>query len=96
MQKPLAIRKCLRRTDRPTRSCKSFSCTRDSILPIQVLEKVHLRDKVSELGGLDAEVPEGGTCFSVGQKQLLCLARAINKQTKILCVDEGEKRMPYP
>ena len=51
---------------------------------------MHLAEKVGDLGGLEAEVPEGGVCFSVGQKQLLCLARAINKQTKILCVDEGK------
>ena len=32
--------------------------------------QVHLKDAVKELGGLDAEVAEGGSNFSLGQKQV--------------------------
>jgi ABC-type multidrug transport system fused ATPase/permease subunit len=39
--------------------------------------------------GLDTVVAEGGKNLSLGQRQLLCLARALLKKSKILVMDEA-------
>lgn len=83
-----------------------FSGTiRDNLNPLEniedfklwsVLRMVKLDKVISKMSdGLDTVIERGSEELSIGQKQLLCLARAILKDSKIYLIDEATANIDH-
>ncbi|CDF38271.1 unnamed protein product [Chondrus crispus] len=58
------------------------------------LEKSHMREFVEAFDdGLDAKVSEYGENLSAGQRQVICLTRALLRNSKILILDEASSSL---
>lgn len=56
---------------------------------MEAINIAQIKEVISGDQGLDRVVEQGGTNFSGGQKQRLCIARAILKKPKILILDDS-------
>lgn len=56
---------------------------------ITALKKAEAYDFVMEKGGLNASIEESGSNFSGGQRQRLCIARALLRESDLLILDDS-------
>ena len=61
----------------------------------KALKTAQAYDFVCERGGISAEVEAGGKNFSGGQKQRLCIARALVKKPSVLILDDSTSALDF-
>lgn len=81
-QEPVMIEGTLRENLDPR---KEFT---DALL-LDTLRKCCLEDVFKEREGLDTIISDAGDNLSIGEKQLVCIARAILRNSKIVLIDEA-------
>lgn len=81
-QDPYIFQATLRENLDPIESCLDHEIE-------DILKEVRLWDKFAKEKGLKSEIEQGGANLSQGEKQLLCLARALLLKNKLVIMDEA-------
>ena len=76
---------------------------RNNIDPLHLYTDKEIIERLSEVGldeffvnkSLDYNIDDNGTNISIGEKQMICIARALIKKTKIILMDEATANIDY-